>query len=541
MNYAVDSGQMRLIEEYTIRQGVSAEELMERAALAVADFVEKNISREDRICVVCGKGNNGGDGAAIGRLLFMRGYNVTIVPVAPITPSVPDAPVTAIASVAKPWTEPAKSGSLFELQLERARSLGVPVENRNKLDEYNIIIDAIFGIGLSRPVSGIYEQIINEINKNVGKVFSVDIPSGISADDGRVLNVAVKAHYTITFGYMKRGLLLYPGAGYAGKISVADIGLLPEALPQAGEAAFYYGPEDLRLLPARPDYSHKGSFGRVLVIAGSKGMAGAAFLSAKAAYRTGAGLVKVVTSEANRVIIQSLLPEALFASYDDNDDYCTEGCRDKLLADLKWASAVVIGPGLGKSDYARNLLDAVLSEAKVPVIIDADALNILSERLDETGSAVEERLKRLTTILGRNCIITPHLMELSRLIGKPVPDIKDNLIDTAAASSYNNELIYVIKDARTVVAHEGKLYINRSGNNGMATGGSGDVLTGIIGALIAQGLAPFEASCLGVYIHGLAGDWAAREKSRYSMIASDIIEAIGMCLRGTRAEDAYDA
>jgi len=438
----------------------------------------------------------------------MRGYNVAIN---------------------MPGGEPDPS-SLMGMQLDMAQALGVPIENRNKLKEYNVIIDAVFGIGLSRPVTGVYEEIIDEINNNENTVFSVDIPSGISADDGKVLNVAVKAHHTITFGYMKKGLLLYPGAEYAGKITVADIGLSKEAIERVRPAAVYYEPEDLQLLPPRKNYSHKGTYGRVLVIAGSKGMAGAAFLSAKAAYRTGAGLVKVLTCEANRQILQSLLPEALFAAYDD-EDYIADGNCDKLLADLKWASAIVIGPGLGKSEFAWRICDIVLSEAKAPVIVDADAINMLAERLYQTENKPESRIIKLASYLKANTVITPHLMELSRLTGKAAADIQDNLIDTAGACSYNNEIVHVIKDARTIVAQNGKFYINTSGNNGMATGGSGDVLTGIIAGLMAQGMDSYSASCLGVYIHGLAGDLAALEKSKYSMMATDIIESIGKVIK----------
>lgn len=507
MKYAVDSREMRIIEDYTINHaGITAVDFMERAALSVVDVVVNNIKKDDRICVICGRGNNGGDGAAIARLLFMRGYKVTIIPIG---------------------TGAANPGSLFELQLKKACSLGITIENRNKLDEYNVIIDAIFGIGLSRDVTGVYEQIINEINNSKGMVFSVDVPSGISADNGKVFNTAVRASHTITFGYMKKGLLFYPGAEYAGKVTVADIGFPQKAALQLEAPAFYYEPEDLKLLPVRPSYSHKGTFGKVLVIAGSKGMSGAAFLSAKAAYRMGAGLVKVLTSESNRTIIQSLLPEALFASYDEIGYLGESGGGSRLQKDLNWASAVVIGPGLGKSEQVSQLLDIVLSEARVPVIVDADAINILSERFDKADIKPEDRIKMLSGYAKPHTIITPHLMELARLTGRTVTDIKDNLIDTAAACSYNNEIVYVIKDARTVVAYKDSYYINTSGNSGMATGGSGDVLCGIIAALIAQGMDAYEASCLGVYIHGLAGDLAAHEKSSYSMMASDIIESIG--------------
>lgn len=528
MRYAVDTREMKLIEDYTIQTtGIPAMELMERAAQSVVDVVVKNISKEDRICVVCGKGNNGGDGAAIGRLLFMLGYNVII--------NVPEYS-TKIENNFKAslQSELNTHSSLLDIQLEKACSLGVPIENRDKLSEYTIIIDAVFGIGLSRAVSGIYEHIINEINSNENMVFSVDIPSGISADDGKVFNVAVRADKTITFGYMKKGLLMYPGAEYAGEISVADIGFPEEAMLQAKPATFYYEPEDLRLLPIRHNYSNKGTYGRVLVIAGSKGMSGAAFLSAKAAYRTGAGLVKVFTSEANRVIIQTLLPEALFSSYDGEDD-ADGSTADKLLKDIKWASAIIIGPGLGKGEIVSKLLDKVLSEVKVPVIIDADALNMLSEKLNQSSeTGLTKRVQQLSSYLKSGTIITPHLMELSRLTGLSVSDIKDNLIDTAVQCSYNNEIIYVIKDARTIIAQNDKYYINTSGNNGMATGGSGDVLTGIIGALIAQGMNSFVASCLAVYMHGLAGDSAALEKSTYSMMASDITEAIGKVIKAIK-------
>jgi NAD(P)H-hydrate epimerase len=239
----------------------------------------------------------------------------------------------------------------------------------------------------------------------------------------------------------------------------------------------------------------------------------------------------VLTSEANRVIIQTLLPEALFSSYDEEAD-AAGSAYDKLMQDIKWATAVIIGPGLGKGKIVLKLLENVLSAVKVPVIIDADAINMLGEKLNQTSvTELTQRLQQLSMYLKPGTIITPHLMELSRLTGLPVSDIRDNLIDTAVQCSYNSEIIYVIKDARTIIAQNGKYYINTSGNNGMATGGSGDVLTGIIGALIAQGMSPFEASCLAVYMHGLAGDEAALEKSTYSMMAGDIVEAIGKVIK----------
>jgi NAD(P)H-hydrate epimerase len=502
MKYAVDSGLMKEIDDYSVQVcGIPALELMERAAEEMVAVMKKRIAKTDRILAVCGPGNNGGDGAAAGRILYSQGYHAAILFIG----------------------EENKLSASMKAQLEKAGNLGVPIENSNKLREYNIIIDAIFGVGLARDVSGVYEAVIQEINQAENIVFAADMPSGISADSGKIMKTAVRADYTVTFGHMKQGLLLYPGADYAGEVTVADIGFPEEATAKACPDAFYYGKEDLGLLPARRNYSNKGTYGKVLIIAGSRGMSGAAFLSAKAAYRTGAGLVKVVTSEANRIIIQTSLPEALFSCYDE-EGLTFDERQQKLLSDLRWASMVIAGPGLGQSETAQELVETVVRRAEIPVILDADAINILANRIE--GATMEERLNSLASLLRERTILTPHLMELSRLTGSPVSRLADNLIDTARQCSYNNKLIYAIKDARSIVAQQGRNYINVSGNNGMATGGSGDVLTGIIGALIAQGMEAYEAACLGVYIHGLAGDAAAMEKGPWSTMASDIVNSI---------------
>jgi hydroxyethylthiazole kinase-like uncharacterized protein yjeF len=508
MRYAVDSKQMKLIDDYSIKEfGIPAMELMERAAGEVAEFVKQRVSKEDRILAVCGIGNNGGDGVAASRILSLQGYRAAILFIG----------------------DENKCSEQMKAQLNLAKNAGVQIENSDRLAEYNIIIDAVFGVGLSRPVTGEYEEIIRRINEQEHIVYAVDIPSGISADDGKVMNVAVRANYTITFGYNKIGLLLYPGAEYAGEIHVAEIGFPKKACEYAGPNTVYYQREDLQMLPKRKAYSHKGSYGRVLVIAGSKGMAGAAILSARAAYRSGAGLVKVVSSESNRIIIQTALPEAMFGAYDEASS--EDELKQRLLADLSWASAVVIGPGIGRTQSAEKLLDMVIHHTKGPLILDADAISLLGKRLDEAEknqekSDIKQRFERLEKLLNCQAILTPHLMELSRLSGVLLSDITDNMIDTVRQCSYNSKLIHVVKDARTIVASENNCYINVSGNHGMATGGSGDVLTGIIAAFIAQGMAPYAAACLAVYVHGLAGDEAARMKGAYSMMAGDIVGSI---------------
>lgn len=504
MKYAVNSDKMKEIDNYTrdvIK--IPSQVLMERAALEVVRVMKEKLQTTDRVLAVCGPGNNGGDGIAVGRILHLQGYQVAILLVG----------------------EEEGGSNLFREQLEIARNLGITIENNNKLHEYNIIIDAIFGVGLSRDITGKFEETIRDINRNDNMIYAVDIPTGISADTGKVMNIAVRADRTIAFGCQKQGMLVYPGAYYAGEVTVVDIGFPQSAIDRAKPDTFYYDSIDLCKLPERFSHSNKGTYGKVLVIAGSKGMSGAAYLSAKAAYRTGAGIVKILTSRKNRNILQTSLPEALFAAY-DADDYGKEEQNRNLIDMIGWASVIVIGPGLGRSEIAENVLTLVLEHTTAPIVVDADALNMLSSRMDRMNREAGDRLGILAGMLPEDTVLTPHLMEFSRLTGIPVTDIADNIIDTATQCSYNNKLIYVLKDARTIVTKEGRKYINLSGNNGMATAGSGDVLSGIIAALISQGLYPYDASCIGVYIHGLAGDIAAGKKGTYSLMSGDIADAI---------------
>jgi len=522
MKYIVDSKKMKQIDIYTMEViGIPSLVLMERAAMEVVAVMKQTVKKEDRILVICGPGNNGADGVAAGRILFLQGFEVAILLI----------------------FDREKCSNEMRTQLSIAENLGIKVDNSIRLNEYNIIVDAIFGIGLSKPVEGRAADIIDRINNGNHTVYSVDIPSGISADNGKMLGTAVKADYTITFGYMKQGLILYPGALHSGKITVSDIGFPDKALYHANPDTFYFTKDDLSRLPKRKCDGHKGTFGKVLVIAGSKGMAGAAYLAAKAAYRTGAGMVKVLTASGNRDIIQTLLPEALFASYDleeasinfsnEKDMSVREEISEEVISSaLEWADVTVIGPGLGLGDKPKKLLSAVLTMNKKPLIIDADAVNLLARELDRDNLSSEERLSKLETLLPENTVLTPHPVELSRLLGITVPDVSDNIIDIANQCSYNSKLIYVLKGARSIVAGQGNKYINISGNNGMATAGSGDVLTGIIAALMAQGLDSYAAACLAVFIHGLAGDTAAKKTGVYSMMAGDIAEAIGNVLQG---------
>jgi ADP-dependent NAD(P)H-hydrate dehydratase / NAD(P)H-hydrate epimerase len=503
MQFLVDTEKMQKIDSITINDmGISSVVLMEKAAMAVADLIEKSATKKDRILAVCGMGNNGGDGIATARILKEKGYQADILLVGDLS----------------------KASMELKQQLSIAENIEVNIFNKVEIKEYTVIIDAIFGIGLTKPIMDIQKSIIEEINKRENTVFSIDLPSGICADTGKVRNIAVKADYTITVGLLKQGLVLYPGCEYTGKLIVADIGFPKLSVKRVEPNTFIYDKEDLNRIPTRSDYSNKGTFGRVLIIAGSVNMSGACFLSAKAAYRSGAGLVKVLTVKDNRNIIQTELPEAILSTYDPMN-LKNKMEVDRIINDLKWATSIVIGPGIGVSPASDHLLDIVLKHALVPITIDADAINLLVEKNKSVNISGKEKVS-LEIDLMNQAIITPHLKEMSRICNCEINDMTDDIITFAKEFITDKGYILTLKDARTIVTDGKRIYVNVSGNNGMATGGSGDVLTGIIATLLAQGMERFEAASLGVYIHGLAADYAVKEKGMYSLMASDIIEAL---------------
>lgn len=501
MKWILDSKQAKEIDSYTIEQGgIPSLVLMERAALAVVEEVEAYIDKEQRILCLCGVGNNGGDGVAVSRILTQRGYKVVCEIVGNMQ----------------------KASCDMKKQYEIGQKIGVKFGNKENIKEYNIIIDALFGIGLSRNVTGEYAELIEEVNKAEKYVISVDIPSGICANTGRICNVAIKANKTITFGYWKMGLLLYPGCTFAGQVIVAEIGFLQ--LPEKFCSTFLYEKEDIKnYMPKRKDYSNKGSYGKVLVIAGSKNMAGACYLSASAAYHMGTGIVKILTTEENRVILQEKIPEAVLFTYTSET---LERQREEIKKEIVNASAIVIGPGLGRTDSAKFIMDLVLEYSKVPTVIDADGLQLLSGN-NQIQSSYDKKTEIWNCKLPSNFILTPHLKEMSDLLGKKLStkEIQEHLLEIRKICK-ENENVLVLKDARTLVSQKERLYVNMSGNHGMATAGAGDVLTGILAGLLGQNMQPFEAAALGTYIHGKAGDKAYEKKGSYSLMAQDIIFAI---------------
>lgn len=501
MKYVVDSQEMKAIDNYTIHEiGIPSLVLMERAALAVIEQIEKRADKTDRMLCLCGVGNNGGDGVAVARMLHQKGYMVQCKIVGNIE----------------------KCSKETSTQIAIAKKIGVPFVNKEIQSEYTIIVDALFGIGLSRDITGEFAHVIEWVNQQDNQVFAVDIPSGICADTGHIKGIAINANVTVTFGYWKTGLLLFPGCINAGNVVVADIGFSDDF--NSSLRKFIFTKEDIeKLLPARTPYSNKGTYGKVLILAGSKNMAGACYLSASAAYHMGVGLVKVVTVEENRTIIQEKLPEAVLMTYDAGN---IEVYIEDIKQEIQNAKAIVVGPGLGKDKAANLILEAVVQNAKVPTVMDADALQLLSNKR-EYVSAYEKQKERISWNLPENFILTPHLKEMADLLGNgiKVSEIKKSLLDIVLACKRNKNVL-VLKDARTLVICEEQCYINTTGNNGMATAGSGDVLTGIIVGLLGQGMKPYLAAALGVYLHGLAGDLAAKKKGVYSLMAQDIIFAL---------------
>lgn len=495
MEYCLDSLSMKQCDKFTIEKiGIPSMVLMERAALATAKEIVAQTSVEHIQAVIfAGTGNNGGDGIAIGRILHQWGADVVLALVG----------------------DSNKCSTDMRQQLAIAQELHIPMVSHNNLPtkEYNTIVDAVFGIGLSREVTGEFASAIAQINQlaHDGTVYAVDIPSGIHADTGECLGVAVKAQVTVTFQYGKAGLYLQEGRECSGVVKVKDIGIIKEPeFAQVKVPYITYHKEDLSRLPKRSSLGHKGSFGRVCVYAGSYEMAGAAYFAADAAYRSGCGMVELITHERNRTVLMEKLPEAVFTCYSQEEQISDTSSWKQAVSR---AQAIIIGPGLGTSRKAEEILSYVLENARVPCVIDADGINLLAHH--------KEWLRECKAA----CILTPHIKELARFSGNSVDEVKKNYGVIAEQEAKKNGCIIVAKSHRTIVAAPDSTtkYLNLSGCDGMATAGSGDVLAGIIGGLLAQGMKPFEAASMGVYIHGLAGEAAAEQYSNYSMKASDII------------------
>ena len=517
MKKVCTGAQMRETDRYAINDlRIPGLLLMEAAARSVAEEILKRAAEADRILVLCGGGNNGGDGFAIARFLKQQGMNVKVF------------------SLEEPSTLKGDARTQYEMLAAYKIPLIRPDQVyviENMIMQADWVVDAIFGIGLSRNIDGIVRQLVLRINeareKNGLKVAAVDVPTGIHADNGRVMGCAIRADITVTFSQLKAGLMLYPGHDYAGEVIVRPIGIPQGAHPVERVRWFTIEKSDVPgLLPKRYNRSHKGSYGRLMVAAGSKNMTGASVLSASAAYKMGTGLVDMIIPKDIRPVVQSLLPEVIITPYEVIKESVDHGSmvdpRDTgtVREAIAISSAVLMGPGWSQVPYVVELMGLILDALpeETPAVLDADALNILATRAE---------IKEKVIAHGGQTVLTPHMGEASRLLKRSVAEIAEDPVSAALDLAKEYNAVCVLKDALTLVASpDGRIYFNTTGNHGMATAGSGDVLAGMIGGLTAEGLEPFEAAYLGVYLHGAAGDRAAAALGHYGMMASDICAAI---------------
>lgn len=500
MKQVVTSREIKEIEQCAIQEiGIPSLVLMERAALSVSEQIRQHFFGKDKICIVCGSGNNGADGVAIARQLLEASYSVTVVVLG----------------------KEEKFSEEMNIQLSILEKMGVAYLTKIPKETFDCFVDAIFGVGLSREIMD--ESIldaIDTINSSDAYIYSVDIPSGICTDSGRIMGRAVKANETITFSYGKVGLYLHPGKAYAGKVHIKEIGILPVCDEKSNISHLVFEETDgARLLKRNPD-GNKGTFGKVVVIAGSDEMSGASILCAKAVLKSGAGMVKVLSTDKNLDIIRETLPEAMVQSIDDMTTMDAD-----IQEAVKWGDCIVIGPGIGMKEEAYRKIHCVLKDfpSEKRLVIDADGINLISKY---------EELKKMTKIVN-NMVYTPHLGELSRLTGYPVADLKSNLDAIMEEVCRENNAIYVCKDSVTRIYGKQKpVYINNFGNSGMATAGSGDVLAGILAANLAKkGMDIYEGCALSVYLHSVAGDLAAKESGQNALLAGDIIDAMPKVLK----------
>jgi len=521
----VTSAQMRRLEADAAKKlGIPSLLFMENAAAKTVPHIismlgMRNGGAKNNAVIFCGPGNNGGDGLAVARNLFASGIEATAVCVGEIRYA-GDALVNF--EIAKKMRIPIYS--FYGNETSASPPAGGPpaislLQAKDFISSSKIVIDAMFGTGLDRPLAGACAETVGLINGFAEATLSLDIPSGVNADTGAVMGRAVKADATVAYGFLKPGLLLYPGAEHAGKIFTENISI-PANSPAGGRAirALKHG-EAHRLLPVRPADSHKGSFGRVSVFAGSRDMPGAASLCCAAAYRAGAGLVEAFVTEGAAQSIRANSPETIARVL---PEYAGGYCRESLdRVDEKvftGPGVLLAGPGIGRTGEACDFVAGLVEKSLAPMVLDADALNLIAGDL--------------SVLRGKNVAITPHPGEMDRLTGIKSEKIAADPIGAAADFAEKHGTVVLLKGARSVVASpSGETYINTSGCAALAKAGSGDALAGIVAGLTAQGLDLFEACVLGAFYHGRAGEIAADGLSIYGVVARDVIDALPQAMR----------
>ncbi|PLX97041.1 MAG: bifunctional ADP-dependent NAD(P)H-hydrate dehydratase/NAD(P)H-hydrate epimerase [Desulfuromonas sp.] len=498
--------QMRKLDQCAIEQfGVPGIVLMENAGRGAAMKIAERYAAHcpGPVLVVAGKGNNGGDGYVIARHLENCGWLVKTVVLAAREAIKGDAATNLDILL--------HSGCSVAFAPDAASFVALELEQQG----FALIVDAIFGNGLNSEVTGHYRDVIAWLNCQPAPVTAVDMPSGVEATSGRILGCAVIADSVFTFAFAKLGQVSYPAQACAGNLEVVDLGM-PRCLCDgvSGQYCLVGAAQAAELLPRRPTDGHKGTFGHLLVVAGSAGKVGAARMAAHAALRSGCGLVSAAIEQSLVSQLMVETPEIMARPLHGRPGQLSAGCCQPLADAWADMAAVAAGPGLGTDEQIAELISFLVDECPLPVVLDADALTVLA--------AEKVRLARRQA----PTVITPHPGEMARLTGLSIDAIQQNRIEVAREFARQHQICVVLKGARTVIADETRVWINSTGNSGMASGGMGDVLTGMVGALMAQGLEPFDAAVLGVYLHGLAADLCQRQYGDVGYLASDVLAAI---------------
>lgn len=502
----VTAAAMREAERRTMEQhGITGRLLMETAGRACSDAIvaEFGPGAGRMAVIIAGKGNNGGDGYVIARCLRRSGWNVKVFILAERSQIGGDALTNLLLLDPRDIAFcPSKTG-LAQLEAELGRA--------------DVTIDALFGIGLAKDVAGIHAEAIRLMNAAGNPVVAVDIPSGIDASSGKILGGAVLADMTVTFGFGKLGHVLYPGRQHAGKIIIADIGLPDEITSTTESGLFLERAVISPLVKSRDRRGHKGSYGHCLIVAGSTGKTGAAALAANSAVRAGSGLVTLAIPASLNQILEIKTTEAMTLPIDDGGlGFLGDRARDALLMALRGKDSIALGPGISREPDTAELVRLLLKECPLPMVVDADGLNAIAE---DSSILLERKPGAL--------VLTPHPGEMSRLSGLTIETIESDRVAAARNFAQKYRVYLVLKGADTIIASpEGDIAVNGSGNPGMASGGMGDVLTGIIASLLGQRRPVMEACMLGVFIHGMAADLVAAEKGEIGISASDVQESI---------------
>lgn len=509
---------MKIADASTIRRidrdaeslyGIPGIILMENAGIKLYRHIIERCGQNGRVCVICGKGNNGGDCYAASRHLCLNGCDVAVFSACDEADLRGDALINY--RIAKNMGIDIKS-AVGERGIEEFASAA---------SDCDILVDGLFGTGIAGELTGTYRRIVETINEYAPYVISADMPSGLDPDTGRIMGVCVNADITVAFSLPKMGFYLYPGASCTGKVVVEDISI-PPALTGSGDIDVDLVEKDdiAKLFPRRSGDANKGTFGRALIIAGSKHMMGAAAMCTMSALRSGAGIVEAAVPSSIQQRVSLAAVEAIVCGLDDEGGMFSCRCGDKITEMLKGSTSFAFGPGIAQGGDLFKLLQRVIEEADVPGVIDADGLNLLS--------CDTEILKKAKSTM----VLTPHPGEMARLLQTDTAYVQNDRIGCARGFAKKYGVVLVLKGADTVISSpDGRIFINSTGNPGMAKGGSGDVLTGMIVSLMAQGIKPLEAAKAGVYLHGLAGDMASSDMGEYGMKAGDIIEHVPAAIR----------